>query len=174
MITRWKSAVGRMAVGIATLSAAQAGAQQARTPNPAVKAAPVAKPVTSPATAKSTGTVDVAVDDGAKGTRMYRYDRGSGKLTLVKQLSQKEAASTTAGFKALASVESSGGMSLVDPGRGGAVAPEGPRPPGGGGGPPGGHDPGLMTQADLANINRELATLKLNKAQVKLGMPQQR
>ncbi|WP_375759890.1 hypothetical protein [Corallococcus exercitus] len=156
-----------MAVGIATLSATQAGAQQVKTPNNAVKVAPAAKPVASPAKAKATGAVDVAVDDGAKGTRMYRYDRSSGKLTLVKQLSQKEAASTTAGFKALASVESSGGASLVDPDRGGAVAPEG-RPPKGGG-PPGGHDPDLLTQADLANIKRELATLKLNKAQVKLG-----
>ncbi|MBN8228104.1 hypothetical protein JYK02_11355 [Corallococcus macrosporus] len=160
-----------MAVGIATLSATQAGAQQVRTPNNAVKTAPAAKPIASPATQKATGAVDVAVDEGAKGTRMYRYDRSTGKLTLVKQLSQKDAASTTAGFKALSSVES-GGVSLVDPDRGGAVAPEGKPPKGGG--PPGGHDPGVLTQTDLANINRELTALKLNKGQVKLGMAQQR
>ncbi|RKG72038.1 hypothetical protein D7W79_29755 [Corallococcus exercitus] len=168
-----------MAVGIATLSATQAGAQQAKTQNNAVKVAPAAKPVTTPAAKpvanpapRPAGAVDVAVDDGAKGTRMYRYDRGSGKLTLVKQLSQKEAASTTAGFKALTSVEKAGGLSLVDPDRGGAVSPEGPRPKGGGG-PPGGHDPGLITQADLANINRELSAMRLDKAQVKIAMPQQ-
>ncbi|MFP2902175.1 hypothetical protein ACLEQD_38605 [Corallococcus sp. 4LFB] len=158
-------------MGVITLSAAQAGAQQARAPNNAVKVAPTAKPVASPATVKSTGTVDVAVDDGAKGTRMYRYDRSSGKLTLVKQVSQKDAARTTAGFKTLSSVER-GGTSLVDPDRGGAVAPEGPRPKGGG--PPGGHDPGLMSKADLANIKRELAALKLDKARVKLGTQRQR
>ena len=172
MITRWKSAVGRMAVGIATLSAAQAGAQQAKTQNTPVKLAP-AKPIASPAAAKATGSVDVAVDEGAKGTRMYRYDRGSGKLTLVKQLSQKDAASTTAGFKALSAMEAGGGTSLVDPDRGGAVAPEGPRPKGGG--PPGGHDPGPhITQTDLANINRELTAMKLNKAQVKISPQAQR
>ncbi|NOJ92583.1 hypothetical protein HMI51_06520 [Corallococcus coralloides] len=170
MITRWKSAVGRMAVGFAALSAAQAGAQPAKTQNTPVKLAP-AKPVASPATAKSTGSVDVAVDEGAKGTRMYRYDRSSGKLTLVKQLTQREAASSTAGFKALSAVEAGGGTAFVDPDRGGAVAPEGPRPKGGG--PPGGHDPGQhLTQADLANIHRELGSLKLNKAQVKIATQQ--
>ncbi|MHA7631731.1 hypothetical protein [Corallococcus sp. M7] len=149
------------------LSAAQAGAQPARTQNTPVKLAP-AKPIASPATAKATGSVDVAVDEGAKGTRMYRYDRSSGKLTLVKQLTQKEAASSTAGFKALSVVEADGGKAFVDPDRGGAVAPEGPRPKGGG--PPGGHDPGQhLTQTDLANINRELGSLKLNKSQVKIA-----
>ncbi|RKH74749.1 hypothetical protein [Corallococcus aberystwythensis] len=171
MITRWKSAVGRMAVGIATLSAAQAGAQQAKTQNTPVKLAPAAKPMASPARAKATGAVDVAVDEGAKGTRLYRYDRSSGKLTLVKQLTQKEAASSTAGFKALADVQA-GGTSLVDPDRGGAVAPEGPRPKGGG--PPGGHDPDPISPSDVANINRELSTLKLDKARVKVGTPLQR
>ncbi|AFE05969.1 hypothetical protein COCOR_04697 [Corallococcus coralloides DSM 2259] len=170
MITRWKSAVGRMAVGFAALSAAQAGAQQEKTQNTPVKLAP-AKRLESPAAAKATGSVDVAVDEGARGTRMYRYDRSSGKLTLVKQLTQKEAASTTAGFKALSSVEAGGGTALVDPDRGGAVAPEGKPPKGGG--PPGGHDPGL-TQTDLANINRELGSLKLNKAQVKIATQAQR
>ncbi|RKG69929.1 hypothetical protein D7V80_07090 [Corallococcus sp. CA054B] len=169
MITRWKSAVGRVAVGFAALSAAQAGAQE-KTQNTPVKLAP-AKRIESPAAVKSTGSVDVAVDDGARGTRMYRYDRSSGKLTLVKQLTQKEAASTTAGFKALSSVEAGGGTAFVDPNRGGAVAPEGKPPKGGG--PPGGHDPGL-TQTDLANIHRELGSLKLNKAQVKIATQAQR
>ncbi|NPD22808.1 hypothetical protein [Corallococcus exiguus] len=171
MITRWKSVVGTMAVGVVALSAAQAGAQPARAQNNQVKLAP-AKPIASPATAKSSGTVDVAVDEGAKGTRMYRYDRGSGKLTLVKQLTQREAASTTAGFKALSSVEAGGGTSLVDPDRGGAVAPEGKPPKGG---PPGGHEEGQkLTQSDLANIHRELGSLKLNKSQVKIGTQAQR
>ncbi|NNC14320.1 hypothetical protein HJC22_01070 [Corallococcus exiguus] len=171
MITRWKSAVGSMAVGVVALSAAQAGAQPARVQNNQVKLAP-AKPIASPATAKSSGTVDVAVDEGAKGTRMYRYDRGSGKLTLVKQLTQREAASTTAGFKALSSVEAGGGTALVDPDRGGAVAPEGKPPKGG---PPGGHEEGQqLTQSDLANIHRELGSLKLNKSQVKIGTQAQR
>ncbi|RKG95430.1 hypothetical protein D7X32_39120 [Corallococcus carmarthensis] len=159
-----------MAVGVVALSATQAGAQQAKTPNNTVKLAPSAKPISSPATAKSTGSVDVAVDEGAKGTRMYRYDRSSGKLTLVKQLSQKDAASTTAGFKALSALER-GGTSLVDPDRGGAVAPEGKPPKGG---PPGGTDPDPIVSADLANIKRELANLKLNPSQVKVGSPQQR
>lgn len=171
MITRWKSAVGAVAVGLVTLSAAQAGAQQAKVRNHPVKLAP-AKPVASPATEKATGAVDVAVDEGARGTRLYRYDRSSGKLTLVKQLTQKDAASATSGFKALSAVEAGGGTAFVDSERGGAVAPEGPRPKGGG--PPGGHDPGLITQADLANINRELAAMKLNKAQVKVATPAQR
>lgn len=170
MITRWKSAVGRVAVGLVAVSATQAGAQQAKVPNSQVKLAP-AKPIASPATAKATGSVDVAVDEGAKGTRMYRYDRSSGKLTLVKQLTQKDAASATSGFKALSTVEAGGGTAFVDPDRGGAVAPEGPRPKGGG--PPGGHDPGAITQTDLNNINRELAAMKLPKAQVKIAVPVQ-
>ncbi|WP_375745456.1 hypothetical protein NR800_11965 [Corallococcus interemptor] len=171
MITRWKSAVGRMAVGFAALSAAQAGAQQVKTQNPPVKVSPAARPISSPATAKATGSVDVAVDEGAKGTRLYRYDRSSGKLTLVKQLTQKEAARSTSGFKALSAVEAGGGTSLVDPDRGGAVAPEGKPPKGG---PPGGHDPDPLTQTDLANIHRELGNLKLNKSQVKIATQAQR
>ncbi|NOK21946.1 hypothetical protein [Corallococcus carmarthensis] len=160
-----------MAVGVVALSATQAGAQQAKTPNNTVKLAPSAKPISSAATAKSTGSVDVAVDEGAKGTRLYRYDRSSGKLTLVKQLSQKDAASTTAGFKALSALESGGGASLVDPGRGGAVAPEGKPPKGG---PPGGTDPDPIVSADLVKIKSELAAMKLNPSQVKIGSPQQR
>ncbi|WP_223633186.1 hypothetical protein [Corallococcus sp. EGB] len=170
MITRWKSAVGRAAVGVATLSAMQAGAQQAKAPNTPVNLTPVAKSTASPAAPKATGSVDVAVDEGAKGTRLYRYDRASGKLTLLKQLTQKDATSATSGFKALSALEAGGGTAFTDPERGGAVSPEGPRPKGGGG-PPGGHDPGALTQTELANINRELTAMKLNKTQVKIGPP---
>jgi hypothetical protein len=171
MHQRWKSAVGAMAVGMMVLSAARAGAQDAKQ-KPEVRrlqpSGPRSSAMTSAAT-QSTGTVDVAVDEGARGTRLYRYDKNSGKLTLVKQLSQKESASATAGFKALAAAESS--ASLLDTDKGGAVAPEGKPPKGGG--PPGG-DVELYSKTDLANIRRELANLKLDASQVKVSATQAR
>ncbi|NBD09366.1 MULTISPECIES: hypothetical protein [Corallococcus] len=163
MHQRWMSAVGWMAVGFVTLSSASAGAEDVKAANKPVQLAPRTTAVASTAT-KSSGTVDVAVDDGAKGTRLYRYDRSSGKLTLVKQVTQKDSASATSSLKDLAAVER--GTSLMDPGKGGAVSPEGKPPKGG---PPGGDDPGLITQADLANIKRELSVMKVQQTQVKVG-----
>lgn len=168
MHQRWMSAVGWMAVGFVTLSAASAGAEDVKAANKPVKLAPRTTATASPAT-KSSGTVDVAVDDGAKGTRIYRYDRSSGKLTLVKQVSQKDSASATSGLRELSAVDR--GASFTDPGKGGAVSPEGKPPKGG---PPGGDDPGLITQADLVNIKRELSVMKVQQTQVKVATQAQR
>ncbi|RYZ37324.1 MAG: hypothetical protein EOO71_28420 [Myxococcaceae bacterium] len=160
--------MGAMAVGVVALTAASAGAQDVRAPNKAVKLAPRATPVATPA-AKSTGTVDVAVDEGAAGTKLYRFDRSSGKLTLVKQLSKAEATSTVSRFKDFQVAERQAPASKQDLVI--AVAPEGKPPKGG---PPGGTDPDPIIQADFARMSSELARLKLEKSNVKIGTPQMR
>ncbi|RKH59837.1 hypothetical protein D7V93_14170 [Corallococcus llansteffanensis] len=149
------------------MTATSAEAEDVKIPSQAVRPVPRAIPAASQA-AKSSGTVEVAVDEGARGTRLYRFDRGSGTLTLVKQLSQKEAPSSISRFKDLQTAERAAPVSNVD--KGGAVSPEGKPPKGG---PPGGHDPGLITQADFAALSRELARLKVEKSQVKIGTIQQ-
>ncbi|MCY1047751.1 hypothetical protein OV208_41020 [Corallococcus sp. bb12-1] len=156
--------MGAMAVGVVALTAASAGAQ-----GKGVKLAPRTTPVASPA-AKSSGSVDVAVDEGAAGTKLYRFDRGSGKLTLVKSLSKTEAASTVSRFKDLQVARSQAPASKRDLVI--AVAPEGKPPKGG---PPGGSDPDPIVQADIKALDSALAGLKLGKdAKVMVGSPQAR
>lgn len=112
------------------------------------------------------GTVEVVVNEGRGGTRLYRYDRSTGKLTLVRTLSAQEAPSYTARFQDLRLVASQ--VALYNPNEGGAVAPEGtPRPPKGG--PPGGTNPDIMVRQDLDEIKLELSALKVDLAQVKVG-----
>ncbi|RKG84808.1 hypothetical protein D7V88_21090 [Corallococcus terminator] len=152
-----------MAVGVVALTAASAGAQ-----SKGVKLAPRTTPVASPA-AQSSGSVDVAVDEGAAGTKLYRFDRGSGKLTLVKSLSKTEAASTVSRFKDLQVARSQAPASKRDLVI--AVAPEGKPPKGG---PPGGKDPDPIIEADFTRLDSELARLKLDRAKVKIGTPQAR
>ena len=170
MHQRWKSAVGMMAVGVVVMTAMNAEAEDVRIPKHAVRPVPRAVPVASPAAKSSaTGAMDVAVDEGAKGTRLYRFDRGTGTLTLVKQLNSKEASASVGSFKDLQTAERTAPLTNVE--KGGAVAPEG-RPPKGG--PPGGHDPYIMTQADYAALKRELSRLKLEQGKVKVSTTAQR
>ena len=170
MHQRWKSAVGMMAVGVVVMTATNAEAEDVKIPNQAIRTLPRAVPVASPAAkSRGAGSMEVAVDEGAKGTRLYRFDRGTGTLTLVKQLSQKEASTSVGRFKDLQTAERSAPLTNVD--KGGAVAPEG-RPPKGG--PPGGHDPDpMMTQADYATLKRELSRLNVEQSKVKVSTAQQ-
>ncbi|WP_158620360.1 MULTISPECIES: hypothetical protein [Corallococcus] len=160
--------MGAMAVGVVALTAASAGAEDVKASSKPVKLAPRTTTTASPA-AKSSGFVDVAVDEGAAGTKLYRYDRSSGTLTLVKQLSKAEATSSVSRFKDFQTAERQAPASKQDLVI--AVAPEGKPPKGG---PPGGHDPDPIVQADFAKMSRELARLKLDTAKVKIGTPQMR
>ncbi|MBE4751586.1 hypothetical protein G4177_25765 [Corallococcus sp. ZKHCc1 1396] len=160
--------MGAMAVGVVALTAASAGAEDTRAPSKAVKVAPRPVPITRPA-ATGSSTLDVAVDEGASGTKLYRFDRSTGKLTLVKQLSQKEAPSVVSRFKDLEIAESQAPASKRDLVI--AVAPEGKPPKGG---PPGGSDPDPYRKSDYASLSKELARLKVSKAKVKVGTPQMR
>ncbi|WP_147445023.1 hypothetical protein [Corallococcus sp. CA053C] len=158
-----------MAVSVFAMTAMNAEAEDVKIQSSGVKLAPRVTPAANQAAKSSaTGAMEVAVNDGAKGTRLYRFDRGTGTLTLVKQLSQKDAPSSVSRFKDLQVAEREAPASKQDLVI--AVAPEG-RPPKGG--PPGGSDPGLITQADFAALNRALAGLNVEKSKVTVGPVQQ-